>query len=56
MKKSKHGGKRQGAGRKEKSDPSVQITIRVPKSHVERHGGYSAAKIKAQEFLISSAK
>lgn len=56
MEKSKHGGKREGSGRKEKANPLVQITIAIPKSCLKFYIDKKSAKIKAQDFLISQAK
>lgn len=55
MKKSKHGGKRPGSGRKAKEDPLIQITIAIPKSCLDFYVDKKSAKIKAQDFLISFA-
>lgn len=52
--KKQSGGARANAGRKPNADPTIQITIRVPSSVMLYHGGYMLAKIKAQNFLIST--
>lgn len=45
----KHGGKRNGAGRKKLKDPKVQLTIYPRKSQIKAVGG----KEKAKELAVS---
>lgn len=47
-KKSKHGGKRKGAGRKHTPDPKLLFSIRVKESVVKHFGG----KEKTKEELL----
>ncbi len=52
-KKSKRGGARIGAGRKQIDDPKKQLTIFVRKSAILNNGGIEQSKRKAEQFLES---
>ena len=55
MAKKKHGGKRQGAGRKAVTDKKEPVFIYVKKSIIKKHGDVKAVKAFAEAALEENA-